>query len=40
LENKNKGGKAESIMTSFSEKKVKWENIYIQGEEKSKGKMG
>ena len=38
LENKNKGGKAESIMTSFSEKKVKWENIYIQGEEKSKGK--
>ena len=32
LENKNKGGRAISIMTSFSKEKVKWENIYIQGE--------
>ena len=36
LENKNKGGRAISIMTSFSKEKVKWENIYIQGEEKGK----
>ena len=36
LENKNLGGKAISIMTSFSKENVKWENIYIQGEEKSK----
>ena len=38
LENKNKGGKAESIMTSLIKEKVKWENIFIQGEEKSKKK--
>ena len=38
LENKNKGGRAKSIMTSFSKENVKWENIFIQGEEKSKGK--
>ena len=38
LENKNLGGKAISIITSFSKENVKWENIYIQGEEKSKGK--
>ena len=39
LESKNKGGKAISIMTSFNTmEKVKWENIFIQGEEKSKEK--
>ena len=38
LENKNLGGKAISIVTSFSKENVKWENIYIQGEEKSKSK--
>lgn len=38
IESKNKGGKAKSIVTTFSEEKVKWENIYIQGEEKEKGK--
>ena len=38
LDNKNKGGKAELIMTSFINEKVKWENIFIQGEEKSKKK--
>ena len=36
LENKNLGGKAISIITSFSKENVKWENIYIQGDEKSK----
>ena len=29
LENKNKGGKAKSIVTSFREENVKWENIFI-----------
>ena len=38
MENKNLGGKAISIVTSFSKENVKWENIYIQGEEKSKSK--
>ena len=38
IESKSKGGKAKSIVTSFSEEKVKWENVYIQGEEKDKGK--
>ena len=38
IESKNKGGKAKSIFTSFSEETVKWENVYIQGEEKDKGK--
>ena len=33
IENKSKGGKAKSIMTSFSKENVKWENIYIQEEE-------
>ena len=32
--NKNLGGKATSITTSFSPKKVEWENIYIQNENK------
>ena len=39
MENKNKGGKAKSIVTSFSEENVKCENIIIQGEEKSKLKF-
>ena len=34
LDSKSKGGKAKSIVTSFSKEKVKWENIFIQGEEK------
>jgi len=38
LENQNLGGKAISIVTSFSGENVKWENIFIQGEEKSKSK--
>ena len=38
LVNKNKGGKARSIMTTFSEEKVKWENIHFQNEKKEKGK--
>jgi hypothetical protein len=39
INDKNKGGKASSIVTSFSEEKVKWENIIIQDEEtKDKGK--
>ena len=39
LESNSKGGKAKSIMTSFSKEPVKWENIYIQGSEtKGKGK--
>ena len=36
LINNNKGGKATSILTTFSEEKVKWENIFIQGDEKKK----
>ena len=32
----NKGGKAKSIVTSFREENVKWENIFIQEEEKPK----
>ena len=35
LECESKGGKATSIVTSFSKEKVKWENIIIQGEEES-----
>ena len=35
LDNTSKGGKAKVISTTFSEEKVKWENIIIQGEEKS-----
>jgi len=38
LINKNKGGKAKSIMTTFSDEKVKWENIHIQNEKKEKEK--
>ena len=38
LINNNKGGKATSILTTFSEEKVKWENIFIQGDEKKKDK--
>ena len=39
LESNSKGGKAKSIMTSFSKEPVKWENIFIQGSEtKGKGK--
>ena len=38
LEDKNKGGRAKSILTTFSEEKVKWENIFIQGEEEKKEK--
>ena len=34
LNDKNKGGKAKSIVTTFSDEKVKWDNIIIQGEEK------
>ena len=38
LECQSKGGKAKSIITSFSKEKVKWDNIFIQGEEKTKEK--
>ena len=39
INDKNKGGKAKSIVTTFSDEKVKWDNIHIQGEEaKGKGK--
>ena len=38
LDNKNKGGKAISIATSFSNENAKWENIHIQDEDKSKKK--
>ena len=38
LDNKNKGGKAISITTSFSNENAKWENIHIQDEDKSKKK--
>ena len=39
LESNSKGGKAKSIVTSFSKEQVKWENIIIQGSEtKGKGK--
>ena len=39
LENNNKGGKAKSIVTSFKEENVKWENIFIQEDEKKKKKL-
>ena len=39
LDSNSKGGKAKSIMCSFSKEPVKWENITIQGSEtKGKGK--
>ena len=31
--NENKGGKAISIKTTFSDKNVKWENVYIQNKD-------
>ena len=34
MDSKSKGGKAKSIVTSFSDENVKWENIFIQEEEK------
>lgn len=34
LENKLLGGRASLIMTTFSNEKVKWKNIYIQGSNK------
>jgi len=36
LENRFIGGKATSIMTSFSKENIKWENVYFQREEKPK----
>ena len=39
LNDKNKGGKAKSIVTTFSDEKVKWENIRIQGEDDKKNKQ-
>ena len=36
LENKNQGGRAKSIVTSFSKENVKWENIFIQDQERTK----
>ena len=38
IDSKSKGGRASSIVTSFSEEKVKWENVFIQGEDYSKDK--
>ena len=38
LVDKNKGGKAKSIITTFSDDKVKWENIHIQDENVKKKK--
>ena len=38
LVDKNKGGKAKSIITTFSDDKVKWENIHIQDENSKKKK--
>ena len=38
LDNPNKGGKAKLVSTTFSEEKVKWENIVIEGEEKTNKK--
>ena len=34
LEDKSKGGKAKTILSSFSNKLITWEHIYLQGEEK------
>jgi len=34
LEDNSKGGKAKSIITSFYDEKVKWENIHIQNKNK------
>jgi len=34
LEDNSKGGKAKSIITSFCDEKVKWENIHIQKKNK------
>ena len=38
LNDKNKGGKAKSIFTSFNEEQVKWENIYLLDEFENKTK--
>ena len=38
LESKSKGGKATSIMTSFSKEIIKWENVFFQKEEQSQEK--
>ena len=38
IDSKSKGGRASSIMTSFSNEKVKWENVFIQGEDYAKDK--
>ena len=38
LEDKNKGGKAKSIKTTFSDEKEKWENFPIQGVDNKKEK--
>ena len=39
IENKNKGGKAKFIVTSFSKESVKWENIFIQEEESNENNL-
>ena len=38
IDSKSKGGRASSIVTSFSDEKVKWDNVFIQGEENAKDK--
>ena len=38
IDSKSKGGRASSIVTSFSNEKVKWENVFIQGEDYAKDK--
>lgn len=39
LEDKNKvAGRAKSLFTTFTKEKIKWENIFIQGEEEKKEK--
>ena len=39
IENKNKGGKAKFMVTSFSKESVKWENIFIQEEESNENNL-
>ena len=38
LEDKSKGGKAKYIKTTFSDEKVKWENVHIHGDDKKEKK--
>ena len=38
LNDKNKGGKAKSIISTFSEEKVKWENVFFEEENSKKKK--